>query len=159
MTMMNNGSKLLVIVANSSYAQFYQVSGCGRQIKKLGTILHPEGRIKSQDFISDKPGKTYSSSGPRTYSLNTQQSVKSHEQEVFAKLIDTILSKVCENISFDEIKIVAPPQFLGKIKSKLSLRNRGLVSQEIQRDLPQYLSEQEVINHLCKHLELWNYVA
>lgn len=148
---------LWILIANSSYAKLFEVKGHGRHIKEIQHIENPEGRMKSGDLLSDRPGRTFDRMGAGRHALGTEVDPHAHELQVFAGKLAHLLYEANVNHSYDELGIVAPPQFLGVLNQSLDEGVRKSVFKEVNKDLPAHLSEQERIKHLCEYFELWNH--
>jgi protein required for attachment to host cells len=148
---------LWILVANSAYAHIYEVKGQGKDIKKIHHIDHPDARKKGEEILSDRPGRSFDSTGIRRSAVSPQVDLKMHMQEQFAKELAQILQQGKNEHKFDQIALVAPPQFLGELNNAISDSVKKCISKHLSKDLPEYLNDREQIEYLCKHLDLWNY--
>ena len=146
-----------VLVANNSFAKIFEVKGHGKHIKEIQHLDNPVGRMKPGEILQDRPGRSFDRIGTARHALGTEVDVKTHEQRIFASKLSSILSEGKTSHAFDELAIVAPPQFLGELKQALNDQVRKLLSKEIDKDLPLHLSEQERLELLCRYLDLWNH--
>lgn len=149
-------STMWILAANSSFAKIFEVKGHGRQIKEIRHLDFPGGRAKGTDINSDRPGRAFDSMGKSRHSLSTEVNLHEHENQVFAKQIAEILRIGHENNSFDQLALVAPPHFLGELKLAVSNGVKKSIIKEINKDLPEHLSEKDRLDHLANYLDLWN---
>ncbi|MBA3816931.1 MAG: host attachment protein [Parachlamydiaceae bacterium] len=149
---------LWIVTANSGFAKIFEVKGHGRQITEIQHIDFPNGRLKSSEVNSDRPGRSFDSVGSGRHAHSPAVSVHVHENKVFARQIADLLQAAHTNPSpsFDELALIAPPHFLGELKLAISNGVKKCIIKEIPKDLPEYLSDKERIDHLCNYLELWN---
>lgn len=145
-----------IVTANSSFAKIFEVKGRGRQITEVQHIDFPKGRTKSGAVNSDRPGRAFDSVGTGRHAHSPAVSVHDHENKVFAGQLAALLQEAHANHAFNELALIAPPHFLGELKSAISNGVQKCIIKEIHKDLPEYLSEKERIDHLCNYLELWN---
>lgn len=144
------------LVANSSYAEIFEIKGHGREIKMIHEIDFPDGRKRDNEINSDRPGRTYSSVGYGRSSLGTVVDPHGHEQRVFAHQLMEILVKGRDDRAYEELALIAPPHFLGILKIVFPDGVKKCITKEIGKDLPCSLNGQDKISHICKYLDLWN---
>lgn len=149
-------STMWILAANSSFAKIFEVKGHGKQIKEIRHIDFPKGRQKSGEVNSDRPGRAFDSMGMSRHAYSPEINYHDHENKVFAHQIAELLQEAHENNIFDELALVAPPHFLGELKQAVSNNVKKCISKEINKDLPEHLTEKDRIDHLCKYLDLWN---
>lgn len=145
-----------IVTANSSFAKIFEVKGHGKQIKEIRHLDFPQARKKGSEINSDRPGRSFDRMGKGRHALSTEVSLHEHENQVFAKQIAEILRIAHDSNSFDQLALVAPPQFLGQLKLALNNGLKKSIVKEIHKDLPEHLSERERIDHLANYLDLWN---
>lgn len=143
-----------ILVANSGLAQIFSVEGYGKNISKIERFDNPDARKKSSEILSDRPGRAFDSMGKARHSLSTEVDVHQHDNQVFAHKIAHYLEKAKVGNSFDELAVIAPPQFLGVLRNSFSEKVKKSVSKEILKDLPGTLSEHEQMQSLHKYLDL-----
>ncbi len=152
---------LWVLVANSSFAEIYSIKG--KTIERVHQLDFPEGRLKSGEIESDRPGRTFdrpsrgaggASQGTSRHSYGSEVDAHTHEQEIFAHRIADILYKDKAQNKYDQIDIIAPPQFLGDLRKVLPEIVKKSVKREINKEIPSSLSEHERIESIRRYLEL-----
>lgn len=147
---------LWALVANSSNAQIFEIKGHGHSITKVHHIDHPDGRKKPAEINTDRQGHGSSHVGSHTHSLAPEVDTHSREQENFAHALAKELEKAYGEKAFQELALVAPAPFLGKLKQAFGDGLKKSVSKEVSKDLPETLSEDEIVKHLTRYLDLWN---
>lgn len=152
---------LWILVANSSFAEIYSLNG--KELNRVHIFDCPEGRQKGGEVYSDRPGRSFnrpgkgvSSTGAGTarHSYSSETDFHTHEQQLFAHRIAEVLHKEKSSNHFDQLDIIAPPQFLGDLRKSLSESVKKTVSKEINKEISQNLSEHERIDWVRKFLEL-----
>lgn len=149
--------KLWIVTANQSFAKVFEATGHGHQIKEIHHFENPDGRKKAGELVSDRPGRTFDRMGEGRHAYSQEVSIKERVQQEFARKLASALQSGHEAKQFEELAIVAPEHFLGALNQEISDHVKKKVIKEAAKDLPEYLSEQERIDLLCKYLDLWNY--
>jgi len=147
---------LWVLTANRSFAKIFEVKGAGRNIKELHHLDNPDGRVKNREFFDEPAGRAFDRVGGGRHAMN-QNDVHENEQKQFIEKIANILQEGKNNKEYDELAFVAPPQFLGELNQFIPPQLKKLLIKEVPKDLPERLSDQECIDHLCGYLDLWNH--
>lgn len=150
---MAKSGKIWVVVANCSYADIYSVD-LGRDIQKVHHLDFPGGRKRDNEINTDRPGRSFNSMGGSRHALGNMVDPHSHELQIFAHKIATLLHQAYFDKAFAKIALICPPQFLGELRSLLSDSLTKVVYKEINKDLPASLSEGDRIAHFCKLLEM-----
>lgn len=155
---MANKGKIWVVIANSSKAEIYAVTP-GEKIEKVHQTDFPDGRKKSRDVYSDKPGRGFSRMGHSVgqgvrHALSTETDLHEHERQVFGHEIAEILRKAHAEHLFEKLALIAPPEFLGDLRQILPDSVRKAIYKELNKDLPDFMSETEKTDKICKLLEL-----
>jgi protein required for attachment to host cells len=147
-----------ILVANSSFAEIFSLEG--RELTKVKQLDNPEGRLKSGEILTDRPGRGFAS-GTRTGGQSNRRSAYSsevgphqHEQQVFAHKIADMLRQAKGINAFDKLDIIAPPQFLGDLRKVLPLSVRQCVDKEINKDISSSLSELERLEDVRRFLDI-----
>ena len=149
-------SRMWALVANSSYAQVYEITGKGKNIRSIHKIENPDGRLKTGEIVGDRPGRAFDHLGPGRHAMSQEVSTKTHEHQLFAQSLADVLKKGLEEDSFDEIALIAPPEFMGYLHQVIPGPVKQKVTKEVTKNLPNSLPEQKVIDSLCQYLDLWN---
>ena len=119
------------LVASRIEARIFAQEGVNCKLELIERLKNPEGRLKNQDLVSDRPGQadpTRNSYQPPT--LPTEQILIS-----FSRSISDYLEQARQNNAFKTITLVAPPNVLGAIKQELSNPISTLVRATLSSDL------------------------
>jgi protein required for attachment to host cells len=123
-----------VVICDASRCRIFEVGPRRDQWKMLQSIEHPQGRAKGQDLLTDKPGRNQQSRSTMRPAL--EPSTPPHEVEVekfahqIAKLLET---RLAEN-AYERLVLVAPPHFLGTLRSTLSANLAKHVALSLDKD-------------------------
>lgn len=148
---------LWVLVGNSSSAQIYEVKGRGKNIEKVHVLDHPSSRLKTSEINSDRPGRSFDKGGIRRHALSSDVDAHRQERIDFAIELSHFLEKEKNENKFEELALIAPPDFLGELNQALPALLQKIVVKGINKDIPSYLTEQERVDRLCEYLELFNH--
>lgn len=148
-------SIIWILVANNGYADLFELKG--KEIRLIGRQDHPEGRMKIHDLVSDRPGRTFAIASTERHHLGEEEDrVRRHNREIFIHELMHLLSKAKSDLLFDQLVVVAPPEFLGDMRKVFKKHPilETCMKQEIPKDLPSYLSMDEKVNMLTRYLQI-----
>ena len=139
-----------VVVANASTAQIYISPRAkllnGHPKLTLHTSLdEPQCRVKRAELVTDKAGAY----GSGTFVESSDP--KEHCKDSFAKHIAQILEKSRLRHEFDDLILIAPQAFDGKVKHNLSHSLKKLLSKNILKDYTHDTPEQ-LVAHMQDYL-------
>ncbi|MEM6925505.1 MAG: host attachment protein [Myxococcota bacterium] len=98
-----------LIVADAGRARFFLTNVELRPLDELLALIAPEERLPGAESMSDAPGRKQGST------LTPRTSVKDHREDVFARRVaEHALAQLEEA---ERWIVVAPPQFLGRLRS------------------------------------------
>ena len=135
-----------VLVADSGLAKLYAADAGFKSLELLYTQANPDGRKMRSELDSDRPGVQRSSSGG-THGLGGDQNSQRHESEKFAKYLCKGLSQDKQENKFESLALVAPPHFLGELRSNLDNACQKVLVKTLAKDL---LRADEVV--IASHL-------
>lgn len=150
-------STLWILVANRSFAKVYEVKGHGRQVTEIHHLDNPDGHKKNGEIFTDRPGRSFDSHGASRHALVKEIDTHEREQKNFTKKISEFLQHGKDGKKYEELAFVAPAHFLGELHSTITPAIKKSIVKEVHKDLPEHLTEQDRIEHLCKYLDLWNH--
>jgi len=128
-----------IVVVNGSEGRIFEVqrarllngSENGDGLQLVETLENPEGRQKSGDLISDKPGN-FKSTSSNTYVESA--SPKETIAERFAREIINNLETNRNMNKIDDVILVAPSAFHGTINKFLSAPLKSIISVRVEKD-------------------------
>ena len=144
-------SKIWVLVADSARARLFHADGSAGALQEQTDLLMPDSRLKEGELVSDRPGRTFDSGGHGRHAMEPATSAKDMESHRFAVQIAEQLEKEHLQNTFNRLTLVAPPAFLGELRSALSDGVRAKVSAELDKDLVQFDSN-AIREHLPERL-------
>jgi protein required for attachment to host cells len=135
-----------IVAADSSRARVLQVAGRER-LFEIDTFLNPDARRDDRELTTDAHPRFRGTAGPGSDRQET--SAQEHATELFAKHVGDYLDKARTEHRYDELVIVAPPKFLGALRSELGKETAKLVVDELPKDLS-WLNERELERYFAQ---------
>jgi protein required for attachment to host cells len=141
--------KTWILVAHQAGARVFENRGPGNGIELVDEIEHPQGRERDGKIDTDRPGRSFrkNSSDPRRAAMSRSESP--HERVVagFARSLAQRLQQGRVHNQFQRLVLVAPPRFLGLLRSSLDGPTEQLVIGSLDKDLAR-AEEVELIEHI-----------
>lgn len=130
-------AKAWIIVAHEAGARLFESEGRGTGLSLIEEIDHPEGRQRDRELASDRPGRSFrkSSGDPRRASMGASEGP--HERTVadFSRALAQKLEQGRVQNKYQRLVLVAPPKFLGILRSALDSSTARLVVGSLDKDL------------------------
>lgn len=123
------------LVANRVGACIYE-GRPGKGFHFVKRLSNPKGRLTNFQLVSDRPGRSFSSSRGSMHRHGLSQRTDYHEVVArdFARKIDRQLRLAALRGEFDRITLVAEPHFLGLLKSFLSPQVREALTRSVAHE-------------------------
>ena len=133
-----------IVVADDAYARIFRLDKF-RQLEEIETLVHPESRLKEQDLVSDRPGRTFESNTVARRSLGQTISPKKQEAINFAKLVAHHLNEAASKGKCVKFYLAASPSFLGLLRPEFHKNTLKMIEAEINKELT-HLDKKEICN-------------
>jgi protein required for attachment to host cells len=127
--------KTWVLVADSARARFFTAETPKGPLTEFEDLVHPEARVHARDLTSDRPGRSFDRAGQGRHPMGSLNAAKEHEAEDFARAIASRLEAGRNAGQFEQIVVVAPPDFLGLLRKAIGHSTAKLISAEISKNL------------------------
>ncbi len=124
---------LVCVVAAQSQARFFMQESTSKPLEEMPGLENPEGRLHERDLTSDRPGRTFDSTGSTRHAKEQKTDVKKQLAINFAKQIAGYLED--RRNEFDQVVLIAPPAFLGLLRENLPDTLSKLVIREVDKDI------------------------
>jgi protein required for attachment to host cells len=121
-----------VLVAHDAGARVFESTDYGKRLTPLGEIVFEDGRRQPHEIDADRSGRA----GQGRHALEPSQDAKSHAVEGFAKILADDLSRAYHQGSFQRLVLIAPPRFLGLLRSALDSPLQKTLVGSVPKDLP-----------------------
>jgi protein required for attachment to host cells len=140
----------LVLAADGKKALLFRNEG-DRKYSILQTLTHEEiVNPATRDVGSDRPGRAFSSIGKRRSGYDQTDWHRQAEQRFARRAADLLEAAASGND--EDLVIVAPPQFLGLLRTQLSASVGKRVRAEINKDLVHHDID-DISGAIAHHLE------
>ena len=108
-----------VVIADSSRAQVFASDVMFDDLRPVETHEHPESRAKAHDLVSGDRGATHGFEGSNKSRLERHTEPHRATVDAFSREIADMLSQARIEHRFERLVMVAPPAFLGHLRSHL----------------------------------------
>ena len=141
--------KTWILVAHQAGARIFENRGTGKGLELVEQLEHPQGRQRDGEIDSDRPGRSFrkNSSDPRRAAMSRSEGPHEHAVAGFARDLAQRLQQGRVEDRFQRLVLVAPPQFLGLLRSALDAPTEQLVIGSLDKDLAR-AEEAELIEHI-----------
>ncbi len=138
-----------ILVAHEAGARVFENLGPGKGLDLVETIEHPEGRARDRDIDSDRPGRSFRKDmgDPRRAAMSRSEGPHDRVVADFARALADKLRHARVANRYQRLVLVAPPRFLGLLRSSLDAPTAQLVAGSVHKDLASS-KEAELIKHL-----------
>lgn len=136
-----------ILIADAARARVFQLQNNGKSLEAAWELEHAGSSLSSRDIASDRPGRTFDRAGDGRHAKEPPTDPARYEKERFAREVAQKLDDDRKQHNFDELIIVAPPQFLGDLRTVMSDQLEGCVREEVNKDLSK-LKPAEILKHL-----------
>jgi protein required for attachment to host cells len=127
--------KTWIVVCDASKARFFMTRSGTQEWTLFEEFDYPAGRAKGIELMSDRPGRQLQSQGHMYRpAMDPHTDPRQVEHDRFALSIANVLNDAHANEAFDKLVIVAPPQFLGRIRGHLADRVKKAVYGTLDKD-------------------------
>lgn len=137
-----------VVAANGSIAKFFKVVKFPK-LEAMEVLEHPESRLRNQDLITSKPGRTFESTSSSRSSYQPPANPHHNELEKFARLLGEHLSSAKRNNEFSRLYIMANPSFLGILRTHLDQATKEAIIAEVGKDMTDHTTH-DIEQHLLE---------
>jgi len=138
-----------ILVAHEAGARVFENRGSGKGLDLVETIEHPEGRARDRDIDADRPGRSFrkDSGDPRRAAMSRSEGPHDRAVADFARTLTGKLQSARAENQYERLVLVAPPRFLGLLRSSLDGPTAQLVVGSVSKNLATS-KEAELIEHL-----------
>lgn len=123
-----------VLVSDAARGRFFKLSEERKLISAYNHDLIGETQ-PDRDIASDRPGRTFDRGGDGRHAKEPHTDPKRHAKAELAQEIGRVLDDERKKHAFDRLILVAPPQFLGDLRTAMSKSVQDLVVAEVNKDL------------------------
>lgn len=122
-----------IVLADAASARLYETIGPHGSWTLIAELQHPESRAKNSELGTDKPGRVKQSKGYRS-AMEPPTPPKKVEVRKFARQLAKALDDGLLKEAYERLIIVAPPAYLGVLRTELSERVRARIAALVDKD-------------------------
>lgn len=124
-----------ILVCDASRARIFSKENKVSKLKLVEELEHPASRAHGRDLMADRPGRQQQIGGKtERAAMEPRTDPKRVEAERFARELTVRLSKGLTDHGFERLIVVAPPQFLGMLRSSFDTQVTQRVMTWIEKD-------------------------
>jgi protein required for attachment to host cells len=127
--------KTWIVVADGANARVLEGFGQADSFKPVPGYSFKSHAPASRDLISERPGRTFNSTGKVRHAIEPRVDPHEQQEEDFLKSLAGHLDKGLRDHSYGDLIIAAPPRALGVLRKHLSDKVRRHVRGELDNDL------------------------
>lgn len=124
-----------VLVTNGSQARILENAGPGKGLTPLKGLVFEDARLKAQDIVADRPGRSVSSVGAGGSAMEAKKNPVQQREAEFVRSVAEVLEAKRAEAAFDRLIIAAAPTALGDLRPALSEGVRKAILAELPKDL------------------------
>ena len=123
-----------IVVADANRARFFAADDPADPLFEIETLSNPEARLHEGDLVSDRGGRDLGPTGS-SHGLGNGSKARDETADRFAGIVCEHLERGRQRGAFDRLYVVGAPTFLGLLRKHQSTGVRGLITDEIAKDL------------------------
>ena len=144
-------SSTWVVVADSSAARIFRAPSPTGALEEIESYAHAEGRWHENEMRTDEPGATNDRVGYAKHLTEPRVHPKEHEAISFARMLNARIEKARARNELGRLILVAPPEFLGHLRSTMDDDARKLIEGDFNLNLVRMRAD-EIRRHLPERL-------
>lgn len=111
-------AKQWILVADAASARLFSRENAG-SLSRVEALYHDDSRKHEGDLRTGGKGEVEDSAAHGRHQADPQTRTSEKHEDIFAKQIVARLKSGLNNDDFDELVLVAAPQFLGRLRDRL----------------------------------------
>lgn len=135
-----------ILSANAGRAQIFSQPHSRAALSEITDFMNAAAHLRSADTEADELGQRNTRNGNKQGGPGSDwqpsQSPAEHQTELFARQVARSLLEAYDAGRFDELTLVASPEFLGVLRKQLDPRISSAIIDEIDKDYTQLNREQ-----------------
>lgn len=135
-----------ILLADESVARIIEAHSLN-DLREIGRIEHPSGRLHDADLTSDRQGRSYESFGSTRHAIAVKTTATELEAQLFAREIANFLERARTENRVQRVYLVASPNFLGLLRAQLQPSLEAIIVEGVGKELT-HIKPEEIKNHL-----------
>jgi protein required for attachment to host cells len=125
---------LRIVIADGEHVRFVQPD-TDNTLRTLSSLDSATAHLRSRDTGSDRPGRSFESSGGAHHAVGQRHDLHALEKKRFVKLIAEQINAASGSDEFDELLLIAPPRALQELHEALDAAARAKLVGTLEKDL------------------------
>ncbi len=125
---------LRIVIADGEHVRFVQPD-VDNVLRTIGSLDSASAHLRSRDIGTDRPGRSFESSGGAHHAVGPRHDLHELEKQRFVHLIGEQISAASERGEFDELLLVAPPRALSELREALNAATQVKLVGTLEKDL------------------------
>ncbi|MAB15057.1 MAG: Host attachment protein [Parvibaculum sp.] len=146
--------KIWILVANGHSGKTYESAKRNEGLREaLPYELHMPNPPSGKKGNDDRPGRVHESADVSRHAMEPHSDPEKLAKESFARHVATLLGEEAQKGKFDELVVVASPEFLGDLRDELHGEIRKKIVGEVDKDLT-HMKPKELRERVSAELDL-----
>jgi protein required for attachment to host cells len=125
-----------ILIADASDARIFSITGRVEPLQLVREITNKDGRMRTQDLVSDEPGRTASPGAAGTRSaMDPKTSAHEDAANTFVRALADQLHHDLARKAYSSLSLVAPAHMLGQLREALHKDVAHQVRSSLAKDL------------------------
>lgn len=124
-----------VLIADAGRARVFETRGPGTGLEAIEELTLTNETPASRDLGRDRPARTFDSEGHGRHAIEPKSDPHREQKRDFARHLADELEAAHRRKAFEKLVIVAPPAFLGDLRSAVDAGVHSCITAEIAKDL------------------------
>jgi protein required for attachment to host cells len=125
---------LWIIVADGEHVRFVQPDA-SNMLRTVSSLDSASAHLRSRDIGSDRPGRSFESSGSTHHAVGQRHDLHTMEKEKFVRLVGEQINESSGRGEFDELLLVAPVRALTELRKVLDPATAAKLVGALEKDL------------------------
>ena len=126
----------LVVVADEARATVYARDSYSGPLRKLQSFANAAARMKTEELISDRGGRSFDSLGQGRHTMTSERSdPHDHLATTFAREVTDFVAHDSHRGTCRGFALIAPPRFLGLLRKEAAQRLKDEPYATIDKDV------------------------
>lgn len=138
-----------IVSANASRARFFSQMHPSESLEEINDMVNEAARLRTEETEADRIGLLAASKSQHNVGAarpgsgyEPNQTPDEHQTELFARSVAGFLLQGHQEGRFQQLSLIASPQFLGVLRKLLDPKLESLVSLEINKDYTHFSAAQ-----------------
>lgn len=123
-----------VVVASRERARFFAGPGLQAPLEEVSEVINTEARLQEQDLNTDRLGKNRDD-GPGAHGYGVRDTAVKRSAMDFARDVVDQIDKARITGAFEQLSVIAAPEFLGMLRKCYPSALEKLVIEEVAKDV------------------------